>query len=104
MQYALLHPNWGNMSTFNLDPPIFGKLPDDSFAVFDPYLLLQENTVENPIPDGGGATTLQSATIAEDKNFEVVFERDGVNDGDGYIQDNDAEGYIYPGFLSGEEQ
>eukprot|EP00957_Ditylum_brightwellii_P029726 2247720-Ditylum_brightwellii.AAC.1 len=102
-KYGLLHPNWGNMTAFALDHPIFARLPDGSDAIYDPYLLLQENTIENPIPDGGGQTTLQSATKADDRNFEMVFQRDNVNDGDNFIKDDDGQ-YTTPGILSGEEQ
>eukprot|EP00957_Ditylum_brightwellii_P207044 15351230-Ditylum_brightwellii.AAC.1 len=92
------------MTTFNLDHPVFANLPDGSYAIYDPYLLLQENTMENPIPDGGGQTTLQSVTKANDKNFEMVFQRDDQRDGDNFIEDDDEKGYVLPGILSGEEQ
>lgn len=39
------------------DEPVHGLLPDGSYMLFDPRLDLQENTVENPLPDGGGMTT-----------------------------------------------
>lgn len=35
-------------------PTIFGKW-NDIALVYDPRLVLEENTVENPLPDGGGA-------------------------------------------------
>jgi len=43
-----------NDSTEEEDPPVFGKLPDGSWLQFDPRLVLEENTLESPIPDGGG--------------------------------------------------
>lgn len=36
------------------DAPVFGKLADGSWLQFDPRLVFEENTVEDPIPDGGG--------------------------------------------------
>ena len=45
--------------------PIFGKRFDVStgtfqYLLFDPHLMLLENTVENPSPDGGGRVALES--------------------------------------------
>ncbi|KAL7482807.1 hypothetical protein ACHAW6_008462, partial [Cyclotella cf. meneghiniana] len=36
------------------DAPLFGKLPDGSWLQYDPRLRLENNTIEAPIPDGGG--------------------------------------------------
>jgi hypothetical protein len=36
------------------DAPVFGKLPDGSWLIFDPRMTLGENTLEHHIPDGGG--------------------------------------------------
>ena len=36
------------------DAPVFGQLPDGNWLQFDPRMVLEENTVENPILDGGG--------------------------------------------------
>ena len=36
------------------DPPVFGKLPDGSWLQFDPRMLLEENSLNEHIPDGGG--------------------------------------------------
>jgi hypothetical protein len=34
--------------------PVFAKLSDGTYLQWTPQLILEENTVENPIPDGGG--------------------------------------------------
>jgi len=36
------------------DPPVFGQLRDGSWLQFDPRLKLEENTIDSPLPDGGG--------------------------------------------------
>lgn len=36
------------------DSPVFGRLPDGSWLQYEPRLILEENIVEKPIPDGGG--------------------------------------------------
>jgi len=45
-----------NDVTEERDPQVFGKLPDGSWLLFDPRMLLEENknTPESHIPDGGG--------------------------------------------------
>lgn len=43
-----------NDVTEERDAPVFGQLPDGSWLQFDPSIVLEENTVESPIPDGGG--------------------------------------------------
>ena len=35
------------------DAPVFGRLPDGSWLQWEPRLVLEENTVEAPIDDGG---------------------------------------------------
>jgi len=40
--------------TEETDAPTFGQLPDGSWLQFDPRLILEENTLLDPIPDGGG--------------------------------------------------
>ena len=35
------------------EAPIFGQLPDGTWLQFDPRADLTENTIENPLPDGG---------------------------------------------------
>lgn len=42
------------------DPPVFAILPDSSYALFDARLILDENTIENPLMDGGGEKVLAS--------------------------------------------
>ena len=46
-------------------PPLFGRTRNSvtnkvEFLLFDPHLLRHENTVENPIPDGGGRAYYES--------------------------------------------
>ena len=36
------------------DSPVFGQLPDGSWLQHDPRIILEGNTPESPIPDGGG--------------------------------------------------
>jgi hypothetical protein len=36
------------------DAPVFGKLPDGSWLQFDPRIVLEDNTLESHISDGGG--------------------------------------------------
>eukprot|EP00957_Ditylum_brightwellii_P126195 9621044-Ditylum_brightwellii.AAC.1 len=69
------------MATFECGPPIFGVL--------------------SSVCSGA---TLESATKVNSKNFEMVLFWDGVNDDNGYIQNKDGKGYIYPSLMSGEEQ
>ena len=40
--------------TEELDPPVFGRLPDGSYLQYDPRMLLEENSLDSHIPDGGG--------------------------------------------------
>lgn len=42
------------------DEPIFAKLPDNSFLMFDPRLDLMENTPASPVPDGGKNAVIAS--------------------------------------------
>lgn len=37
---------------------VFGKTPGGIEFAFDPHLALQENTVDNPLPDGGGKLSI----------------------------------------------
>lgn len=39
-------------------PAVFGKTPSGIEFVYDPHLALQENTVDNPLPDGGGKLSI----------------------------------------------
>jgi hypothetical protein len=72
-------------SRFVPDKPVFAKLPDDSYALFDSRMLLKENSLENPLIDGGGNTVLRSSFRAN---------RDGLNEirypwADQYVVAND---------------
>lgn len=97
------HDNWGESTIFNLDAPIFGLLPGGGVAIFDPYLLLQENTLASPIEDGGGRVTLESATKAGDERNFTLVRRENL-DGD-YQNDAYSSSFkVTDGQLSGEEQ
>lgn len=52
-------------SRFNPDKPVFAKLPDDTYALFDSRLIVNENTLENPLMDGGGSSVLRSSLRAD---------------------------------------
>ena len=101
--------NWGESAVFNLDRPIFGRLPGGGYAIFDPYLLLQENSLNTPMDDGGGTATLASATKAG--NFTIVRKEnlDGNYQNDAYYIElkngqNKSTYKVTDGQLSGEEQ
>jgi hypothetical protein len=96
--------NWGESAVFNLDPPIFGRLPGGGHAIFDPYLLLQENSLDAPMDDGGGTATLASATKAG--NFTIVRKEnlDGNYQNDAYPSTGPSTYKVTDGQLSGEEQ
>lgn len=40
--------------TNNTFPPVFAQLPDNTWALYDQRLNLNENTIDNPLMDGGG--------------------------------------------------
>jgi len=40
--------------------PVFAKLPDGTWLMHDPRLVLEENTLENPIFDGGGTAVIET--------------------------------------------
>lgn len=45
---------------FDPDSPVFALLPDGSYALYDPRLILHENSLESPLLDGGGGIVLRS--------------------------------------------
>lgn len=47
-------------SRFRPDKPVFALLPDGSHALFDPRLIVKENTIENPLLDGGGDAVVRT--------------------------------------------
>jgi hypothetical protein len=59
-------------SRFVPDKPVFAKLPDDSYALFDSRMLLKENSLENPLIDGGGNTVLRSTLRANRDGLNVI--------------------------------
>jgi hypothetical protein len=50
---------------FDPDVPVYALLPDGSYAIYDPRIILRENSLENPLLDGGGSTVLRSALRAK---------------------------------------
>jgi hypothetical protein len=57
---------------FTPDKPVFAKLPDDTYALFDSRLILHGNTVENPIIDGGGNAVLRSTLRTNRDGFKTM--------------------------------
>jgi hypothetical protein len=55
-------------SKFNPDPPVFGLLPGGGYAIHDYRLEFDENTMENPLIDGGG-----NKVVAASVDNEVVM-------------------------------
>lgn len=64
-------------SRFNPDQPVFAKLPDGSYALYDSRLVTVENTVENPTPDGGGKSVLRSTIRAQRDGFKARVSTSG---------------------------
>lgn len=54
-------------SRFDPDKPVFALLPDGSHALYDPRLIVKENTIENPLLDGGGDAVIR--TTLRKNNF-----------------------------------
>jgi hypothetical protein len=52
---------------------IFGKLENGQYVVYDPRLVLKENTAENPLPDGGGASAIETNGQMECSNAPRSF-------------------------------
>eukprot|EP00804_Cyclotella_cryptica_P005395 CCRYP_017085-RA/>CCRYP_017085-RA protein AED:0.06 eAED:0.06 QI:162/1/1/1/1/0.96/28/3961/2317 len=84
---------------FAPDENVFALLPDGSYALYDPRLILRENTLENPLMDGGGSTVLRSALRA--KNGFAPSQREGTGD---YFVSNDQNIVLcaneHPNFLN----
>jgi len=55
------------------DAPVFGKLPDGSWLIFDPRMTLGENTLEHHIPDGGGLVRSVTALRTKCANAPRTF-------------------------------
>jgi hypothetical protein len=54
-------------SKFNPDAPVFALLPDGGYAPHDYRLELDENTIENPLMDGGGGKVLATAVASQNR-------------------------------------
>ena len=59
-------------SRFVPDKPVFAKLPDGTYALFDSRLILHDNTLENPVIDGGGNSVLRSTLRANREGLKVM--------------------------------
>lgn len=57
------------------DPPmVYGRLQNSKeVLLYDPRVVLQENTVENPIPDGGGSLVLETNNLVNCANAPRSF-------------------------------
>eukprot|EP00986_Skeletonema_menzelii_P003357 scaffold1026_cov141-Skeletonema_menzelii.AAC.8 len=55
------------------DAPVHGKLDDGTFVLFDPRLMLQENTVDNPESDGGGLIKTLTGDVTKCANVPRTF-------------------------------
>lgn len=58
-------------SRFEPDKPVFAKLPGGTYALFDSRLLLHENTLENPLMDGGATSVLRSTIRAQNEGLKT---------------------------------
>ena len=59
-------------SRFEPDKPVFVKLPDGTYALFDSRLILHSNTLESPVIDGGGNSVLRSSLRANREAINVI--------------------------------
>jgi hypothetical protein len=50
---------------FDPDDNVFALLPDGTYALYDPRIILKENSLENPLMDGGGSSVLRSTLRAK---------------------------------------
>jgi len=55
------------------EPPIVGALSDGSWMQFDPRLYLEDNTLQNPIADGGGQDAIHSGRVMSCSNVPRTF-------------------------------
>lgn len=69
-------------SRFAPDKPVFALLPDGTHALYDPRLIVQENTIENPLLDGGGDAVIR--TTLRKNNFVANTMKTG-NDTDYFV-------------------
>ncbi|KAL7541246.1 hypothetical protein ACHAXR_012136 [Thalassiosira sp. AJA248-18] len=50
----------GKLGPIGTFPTVFGATPEGIQFAYDPHLALRENTVENPLPDGGGQLVIET--------------------------------------------
>ncbi len=56
-----------------LDAPVFGMLEDGSWLQFDPMMILETNTLESPLPDGGGLVRSLTGQTTRCSNVPRTF-------------------------------
>lgn len=67
-------PSCSLLSITNGPPMVHGRLQNSNEALlFEPRVVLQENTVENPIPDGGGSLVLETNSLTSCANAPRTF-------------------------------
>ncbi len=59
-------------SRFQPDKSVFAKLTDGTYAIFDSRLILHENSLENPVIDGGSNCVLRSTLRANRQGLKVI--------------------------------
>ena len=55
------------------EPPVIVALSDGSWLQFDARLKLEDNTIENPIPDGGGLNMIHSGKVMSCSNVPRTY-------------------------------
>jgi hypothetical protein len=53
--------------------PVFALLPDGTWLMHDPRMVLEDNTVDNPLPDGGGLIRSETGNLAACANVARTF-------------------------------
>ena len=56
---------------FTPDKPVFASLADGTYALYDSRLLMQENSLENPLMDGGAVGVLRSTLRAQNEGLKT---------------------------------
>ena len=80
-QQQRLLQNRENVNAAELgDEPVFGKLQDGSWLMFDPRLDFVDNTLSSPTEDGGKAAVTESGGETYRFSFDL-FIRQGISVG-----------------------
>ena len=99
------HPNWDPPARSNLDPTVFAKVPTNDgfeYRIHDRRFLPLENTLDNPLIDGGGTQTINS--IYRDINAVRHETDDLVEERVKLILADHDENPRTPSRISGSEQ